>query len=182
MSKSGQLILPPGNIERLKWEPVWTREIFGDVKSMYHLRRDIRRGRTADDRLIVPGNILLTTGITQMLKLLATSGATQYNTGAYIAVGNGNTAESAAHTDLQGASKQRNAMEATFPTVSSATVTWKSSYATGEANFNWLEAGVQNASAAPNGSTIFMLNRKQADFGTKVSSAVWTMTLAITVS
>lgn len=166
-------------LERIEWKPVWTREAFFD-----RTPEEVRLlGLKPDDLLIVPGNLLLNGGITVLQKLLIGATATPYNAaGAYIAVGNGNTAESAAQTDLQGASKQRNGMDATFPSVSGQTASWKSTYATSEANFNWLEVGVQNATGTPDGTTIVMLNRKQQDFGTKVSGSTWTMTLSLTIS
>lgn len=98
------------------------------------------------------------------------------NANAYIGVGNGNAAFSAAQTDLQGASKQRNAMEASFPDQSQGAnvLRFKSSFGTSEANFAWEEWGVFNAAA---GGT--MMNRKVESLGTKSSSQTWEFTVDI---
>lgn len=179
--KSAGGILVPGDV--IVWRPHWTVEKYFESGNRRQLARDIRRGRKPDEIVEADGNVLLNAGITALLKLLATTGPTQYNAAnALICVGNGNTAESAAQTDLQGASKVRVAMDASYPTVSSQTVTWKGTYGTSSANFNWLEAGVQNGAGTPDAVTVIMLNRKQQDFGTKVSGSTWTMTLSGTLS
>lgn len=183
MRKTASGVIVPDEEILFRWRPVWTVEKFHDCKSDVAYQRDIRRGRKADEILTVPGNVLLNAGINALLKLLATTGPTQYNAAnALICVGNGNTAESASQTDLQGASKVRVAMDATYPSVSSQTCTWKGTFGTSSANFNWLEAGVQNGAGTPDGATVIMLNRKQQDFGTKVAGATWTMTLSGTIS
>lgn len=182
------LILPlehqPDNLraamERMMWNPQWQRDIYHNCNSFAEA---LARGLKPDDSLLVPGNLLLNAGITGLQKLLIGSSFNAYNAAnAQIAVGNGNTAESASQTDLQGASKARAGMEATFPSVASQTATWKSSYGSSAANFNWLEVGVQNGSGTPDGTTVVLLNRKQQDLGTKVSGSTWTMTLSITIS
>jgi hypothetical protein len=105
--------------------------------------------------------------------------ATPYtNANAYIGVGNGTAAFAKTQTDLQGASKKRNAMDATFPTVSgtpAATITAKATFATGDANFAWEEVSLFNASTAGR-----MFSRLVQAFGTKTSAAVWVMTLTVT--
>lgn len=94
-------------------------------------------------------NLSANAGIALEADLLIGAGGTAFNNAnAYIGVGNGTTAVSAAHTDLQGASKTRKAMDATFPSRSSQTVTWKSTFATGDANYSWEEMAVFNASTA----------------------------------
>lgn len=99
------------------------------------------------------------------------------NANAYLGVGNGTTAFSAAHTDLQGASKTRKGMEATFPTDSGAGVlVFKSSFGSGDANHAWDEWGVFNNSS---GGT--MLCRKVDALGTK-TTGTWVLTGTVTVS
>lgn len=100
------------------------------------------------------------------------------NANAHIGVGNGSTAFSAAHTDLQGASKTRKAMDASFPTESAGVLTFKSTFATGDANHAWEEWGIFNGSS---GAT--MLSRKVEALGTKTSaeSKVATATLTLSV-
>lgn len=94
-------------------------------------------------------NLSANTGLQLEADLLIGAGGTAFNNAnAYIGVGNGTTAVSAAHTDLQGASKTRKAMDATFPSRASQTNTWKSTFATGDANYSWEEMAVFNASTA----------------------------------
>lgn len=167
-----------GAIELLRWQPVWTREIFHKCPDF---KTALREGRTPDDVLVVPGNVLLNAGISELLDLLIGATGVAYNAAnAQIAVGNSNTAENATQTNLQG-TIARAGMEATFPSRSGQTATWKSSFGSSAANFNWLEVGVQNGAGTP-ADPVFLLNRKQQDFGTKVSGSTWTMTLSLTIS
>lgn len=97
------------------------------------------------------------------------------NANAHLGAGSGNTAFSATHTDLQGASKTRKAMDATYPSRSANVVTYKSTFATGDANYAWEEIGVFNASSGSE-----MMSRHVASLGTKTSSASWVLTLTQT--
>lgn len=101
------------------------------------------------------------------------------NANSYIGVGNSSTAFSAAHTDLQaaagGSNQQRKAMDATYPSGGSNVITFRSTFATGEANFAWQEWGVFNASSAGT-----MLNRKVESLGTKTSAQTWQFTVTLT--
>ena len=123
------------------------------------------------------GNVLLNEGIDELHLLLASTGGAKYdNATAYLGVGNDNTAPSASQTGLIGASKQFNAMEATYPTYASQVTTWRAQYASGEANFAWEEYSVVNASSDAGDN----LNRAASSEGTKQSGQVWTLDLAIT--
>ncbi len=110
---------------------------------------------------------------------------TYFNNGnAYLGVGDSTTAEAATQTDLQAATnKQRKAMDATFPTHTdgtssgSATITFKSTFATTDANFHWQEWGTFNGSSGGR-----MLNRKVTDLGTKTSAAAWAFTVTLTLA
>lgn len=100
------------------------------------------------------------------------------NANAHTGVGDSTTAFSAAHTDLQAASnKLRKAMDATYPTRSTNVLTFRSTYATGDANFAWQEWGVFNASSSGT-----MLSRKVESLGTKTSAQSWQLTAALTVT
>ena len=100
------------------------------------------------------------------------------NANAHIGVGDSSTAFSAAQTDLQAASnKLRKAMDATYPTRATNVLTFRSTFATGEANFAWNEWGVFNGSS---GGT--MLNRKVESLGTKTSAQSWQMTVDLTIN
>lgn len=97
---------------------------------------------------------------------------TKYNNAnAYLGVGNGTTAFSAAHTDLQGASKTRKAMDATYPSRAANVVTYRATFATTDANYAWEEVGVFNAAAAGE-----MMSRNVTTLGTKTSAASWVLT------
>ena len=120
----------------------------------------------------------VTAGLTHMVQALIGEAVTAFNNAnAYIGVGNGTAAFSAAHTDLQGASKARKAMDATYPQRSGLQVTWRSTFASADANFAWEEWGVFNASTAGT-----MFNRVVASNGTKASGATWVFTVQWTGS
>lgn len=99
------------------------------------------------------------------------------NANAYLGAGDGTTAFAATQTDLQGTNKTRKAMEATYPTRATNVLTFRSLFATGEANHAWDEWGVFNAST---GGT--MLSRKVEALGTKTSAQSWQFTATITVN
>lgn len=100
------------------------------------------------------------------------------NANAHIGVGDSTTAFAATQTDLVAASnKLRKAMDATYPTRATNVLTFRSTFATGEANFAWQEWGVFNASS---GGT--MLNRKVESLGTKTSAQSWQFTVTLTVT
>ena len=99
------------------------------------------------------------------------------NANSYIGVGDSTTAFSAAHTDLQASTnKLRVAMEATFPTIATNVLVFKSSFGDAQANFAWQEWAVFNASSAGT-----MLARKVESLGTK-TSGTWVVTATLTVT
>jgi hypothetical protein len=106
------------------------------------------------------------------------------NAHAYIGVGDSTTAEAATQTDLQASSnKLRKAVDATFPshsdgtTSGAATITFKATFATTDANFHWQEWGIFNGSSGGR-----MLNRKVTDLGTKTSASAWAFTVTLTLA
>jgi hypothetical protein len=100
------------------------------------------------------------------------------NSNAYLGSGDSNTAFDAAQTDLQAATnKLRKAMEATYPQRATNVLTFRSLFATGDANWAWEEWALFNAAAAGT-----MLCRKVESLGTKTSAQSWQITAAITVS
>jgi hypothetical protein len=105
------------------------------------------------------------------------------NANAHLGVGGGagaTNAFAAAQTDLQGASKTRKAMDATFPTDPPSPanrMTFRSTFATGDANYQWDEWAVFNAAAAGT-----MMNRVVTNLGTKTSAASWQFTVTIDLS
>lgn len=115
--------------------------------------------------------------------LIGSAGLTTFaNANAYLGVGDSATAFAVAQTDLQAATnKLRKAMDATFPTdppSPSNRLTFRSTFATTDANWVWAEWGVFNSS-----TTGTMLNRVVQALGTKTSAAAWqlTVTLDLTV-
>ena len=120
---------------------------------------------------------ITTAGVTAMLKKILGESQTVFdNTNAYIGVGDSTNAFSAAHTDLQAATnKTRKAMDATYPSRSGLVVDFRSTFATGDANYAWQEWGIFNASSGGD-----MLTRKVESLGTKTSSQSWQMTATIT--
>lgn len=114
-----------------------------------------------------------------LVTLAAGAGGTAFNNAnSYIGVGDSSTAFAAGQVDLQAASnKLRKAMDATYPQVATNVLTFRSTFATGDANFAWNEWGVFNAAS---GGT--MMNRKVESLGTKTSSQSWQITVTITHS
>jgi hypothetical protein len=100
------------------------------------------------------------------------------NANTYIGVGDSTTAFSASQTDLVAATnKLRKAMDATYPSGGSNVITFRSTFATTDANFAWQEWGIFNASS---GGT--MLSRKVESLGTKTSAQTWQFTVTLTFS
>lgn len=125
-------------------------------------------------------NLLTNAGAAIIEDLLIGAGGTVFsNANAYIGVGDSSTAVSAAHTDLQAATnKLRVAMDATFPSRASQTLTFKSTFSTSQANWVWNEMAAFNASSAGT-----MLNRALVSSPfTKTSSLSVVATLTWTVS
>lgn len=100
------------------------------------------------------------------------------NANTYIGVGDSTTTFSAAHTDLQASTnKLRKAMDATYPSGGSNVITFRSTFATTDANFAWQEWGIFNASSSGT-----MLSRKVESLGTKTSAQTWQFTVTLTFS
>lgn len=118
----------------------------------------------------------LTTAGINFLAQAATGGGTPFNAAnARLGVGNGSAAFAAAQTDLQGASKLRKAMDSGYPIISPPVLTFKSTFAPEEANFDWREWGVFNAATGG-----VMLNRVVESNGTKQNNQTWILEVAIT--
>lgn len=95
------------------------------------------------------------------------------NANAALGVGDSTTAFNAAQTDLQGAAyptnKIRKAMDATYPIVSTNTITWQATYLTTEANFTWNERAVFTSATAGSGN---MFSRQVAVIYSGKSSSI----------
>jgi hypothetical protein len=140
------------------------------------------------------GNLLMYGGASCLWEALIGNGTgtagqalTFFNNGnAAIGCGDSSTAAAATQTDMQAASnKLRKAMDATFPThtdgviVGAASIVFKSTFATSDANWVWNEWGVFNSPTAATGR---MLNRKVEALGTKTSAASWAFTVTLTLA
>jgi hypothetical protein len=111
-------------------------------------------------------------------KLVGSGSAALFDSSnAYIGVGDGTTAFSAGQTDLAGTNKQRKGMEASYPTASAGTMTFRALFGTSDANFAWQEWGVFNAAS---GGT--MMNRVVQNNGTKASTETKQVTVTITLT
>lgn len=133
----------------------------------------------------IVGNLLLNEGIQRLLDLLIAAGGVAYNNAnAFVGVGASATAEVATQTDLQTTPFYK-AMNATFPSRASQTVSWQSDFTTTEANIVWNEwsisAGATTASGAGFTVGTTNLNRKVQSLGTK-ASGTWTLTGQVTIS
>jgi hypothetical protein len=138
------------------------------------------------------GNLLMYGGASNLWQCLIGNGTgtgaqtlTYFNNGnAYIGVGDSTTAAAATQTDLQASTnKLRKAMDATYPqhtdatTSGAASIVFKSTFSTSDANYAWQEWGIFNGSSGGR-----MLNRKVESLGTKTSAASWAFTCTLTLS
>jgi len=127
-------------------------------------------------------NTLVNGGTAIMLDALIGVNPTFY-TNALAALGVGDSAAAFAltQTNLQGAvvttDRIRKAMDATFPSRAANVVTFRATFATGEANFTWNEWAIFNNVTDASGT---MLNRAVVNLGTKTSAASWQLTVTLT--
>jgi len=170
--------------EKVNMKKIWTiRRFADDAAFAANTPTPVVGGDGAElpAESVIEGNMLLNEGIGELLDLLCGLGAPAAfsNANAYIGVGDSSTAEAASQTALQAASnKTYKAMAATYPQRSAQTVTWRSVFASADANYAWQEFTVINAST----DTGKNLNRKVSNQGTKASGQTWTLDIAITIS
>ncbi len=142
----------------------------------------------ADDALLEviedEGNLLLIGGVSLLWELAIgnrAAGALEYlnNANARLCVGTGSGAE--ADTDTTLTAKVNKAMDVTYPThtdttgtVGSKTITFRSTFASGDANQAWAEWGIDNGTR--------LLNRKVAANGTKAVGQTWQFTVTVTIA
>lgn len=130
-------------------------------------------------------NALVAGGLGLMMDLLIGAGGTVYsNANAFLGVGDSSTANSGGppptNTDLASVSnKLRKAMDATYPSRATNVLTFRSTFATTDANYIWNEWGIFNAASAGT-----MLNRATpaGGLGTKTSASAWQLTATITIT
>ena len=158
------------------WHMLWTVEKYHeDLVGMTEQERALCQPY---ETVFIPGNMLVNAGIQLLEDLLIGAGGTAFNNAnSYLGVGDSNTAAAAGQTDLQAATnKLRKAMDATYPSRSSQTITWRSTFASGDANFAWAEWAIFNNSS---GGT--MLSRKVESLGTKTTGS-WVLTATLVIS
>lgn len=122
----------------------------------------------------------MTTAYRDYIASVTTGGAVTAfnNANSYLGVGDSTTAFAASQTDLQAATNVlRKAMEATYPTLATNVITFRSLFGTADANFAWAEWGVFNAATAGT-----MMSRKVDALGTKTSAQSWQLTATITIN
>ena len=185
-----QYIKIEGNTHQpITWQAKWTIAKFDG-----ELSERLANGENPVPYEVIEGeeNLALYGGVSCLWQCLIGNGTataaqtlTYFNNGnAYIGVGDSTTAEAATQTDLVAATnKLRKAMDATYPlhtdatTSGAATITFRSTYATTDANYAWQEWGIFNGSSGGR-----MLNRKVVSLGTKTSASSWQFTVTITLA
>ena len=112
----------------------------------------------------------------KFLAQASTGGGTLFNAAnARLGVGNGDGAFSAEQTDLQGANTVRKMMDTDYPIVAPPSISFKSTFKQDEANFEWNEWGIFNASSGG-----VMLNRVVENNGVKQANQTWILEVEIT--
>lgn len=174
----------------------WTAEQTRWVKARSGLLRPVaadfaRLGVDPAERIHIPApaNRLVTVGLNALTLRLVTVIQVWDNNHVGLGVGTSTTADAIGDTDLIG-TKRYNSMDATFPTQANGVMTFKATYASGEAEFAWEEYGlIVNSGTATNhvaGATktanYVLLNRKSpAALGTKGAGTTWAFTVTITI-
>lgn len=136
----------------------------------------------------VIGNLITNAGWTRLMNLLTNQGATQAfdATHTRIGVGNSNTAEAYADTDLGASAGSANRwfqLVSGAGTLGTRTLAWSATFGTSDGNFAWNEFGIDQGTASGNTVTAVFLNHKAGIAqGTKASGQTWTATATLTFS
>lgn len=189
------LDLDSGKVYTLGIVEKWSEECCQFARTKYNIKGNVssqilRTIRPPEEIVEIPRNLLLNEGIQRLLDLLIAAGGTAFNNAnSYIGVGDTTTAEAASQTELQATANAANrfykAMNATYPSRSSQTVSWQSDFGSTEANFHWQEWTIAAGATSASGSGFLVgttnLNRKVTDLGTK-TTGTYTFTGQVTVS
>ncbi len=187
------------NGDTMKWVGALTVEKFDEKQTAEAMQRTGLARPTAADfaalgfvpcEVVESGpNLITTNGLNRTMNLLIGSGQAATATAARIGVGDGSTAAAVSDVDLAASSGSTHRyfmpMDSTYPSVSGAVATFKSTFASADGNFAWAEwcidIGTPTVTA---GTTVnaLMLNRKVASNGTKSSGTSWVATATITLS
>lgn len=175
--------------------PIWAELADYTRQGLDHLVLDLRRRLVDIEReaalrggdglgiLQWSGNVLLNEAWDghAVELLMGTGSPTAFNNAnARIGVGDSSTAASATQTDLQAASnKTYKAMDASYPAKGGATtrrIDWRATFASGDANYQWLEVIVDNGASA---LVTFFRNVPGGGLGTKVAGTSWQLTASV---
>lgn len=171
------------------WRALWRLEKYDNTQ---YTPEQIAAGEAVPYEVIETDNLAMYGGASCLWECLIGNGTgtagqtlTYFNNGnAYIGVGDSSTAAAATQTDLQAATnKTRKAMDATYPTHTdgttsgAASIVFKSTFATGDANYAWEEWAIFNGSSGGR-----MLNRKVQSLGTKTSAGTWVVTCTLSLA
>jgi hypothetical protein len=168
-------VLQPGLRDLIHWNVHWKAAYYTGDWTPEQIDAGLA-GLPAEVRE-ADGNLLVNTGIALLEDLLIGAGGTVFsNANAYLGIGDSATAAAASQTDLLG-TNVRQAMDATFPSRSGQTLTFRATFGTGVGNFHIQEQGTFNASSVGT-----MLNRKVTDLGTKTSASTLQLTMTVTIS
>ncbi len=120
---------------------------------------------------------LTTAGATFLAQATINDSPTFFTSGvnAYLGVGDSTTAFNISQTDLQAASNKTRKV-ATVSRASNVN-TFVASFGTSDANYDWNEVGIFNASS---GGTLLARKVETPSLGTKTSAQVWQLTVAAT--
>lgn len=139
----------------------------------------------------VVGNLITNAGWTRLMNLLTNQGATQAltATSVRIGVGNSNTAEAYADTDLgasAGSSNRYFQPVSGVGTLGTRTLAFSATFGTADGNFAWNEFGLDVGTPTVAGGTTvgaLLFNHKAGIAqGTKASGQTWTATATLTWS
>lgn len=142
------------------------------------------------DVVELEGNLLTTAGLGRLTSLLTGGGGQALtNTAVRLGVGDGAGTAAVGDTDLSALAGSTHRwfqiMDATYPSVAGAVVTFKSTFATGDGNFAWNEWGLDvGTPTVASGNTVnaLLFNHKtSAALGTKASGS-WALTVTVTFS
>jgi hypothetical protein len=174
-----------------KWEPdivEWVEAALGHKPSGDQLAAFAK----PDSYIYREYNLLVNVGIQRLEDLLIGAGGQAYtNTYARIGTGNGAGTAAAGDTDLSASAGSSNrwfqGMDATFPSRSAQTLTFKSTFASADGNYAWNEWGIDagGAGASTSSATVGtpLLNHKtSAALGTKAAGSSWAFTATIVIS
>ncbi|MFI6497165.1 hypothetical protein [Nonomuraea typhae] len=168
----------------IRWKASWRlKKYWGD---------DVGPGAVPFDVIEREGNLLMHGGASAIWQAVIGNGTTTagqqltfFNAAnTHLGVGDSTTAAVATQTDLQAATnKLRKPMDATFPqhtdgtTSANATITFRATFGTADANYAWQEWGIFNAVTGGR-----MLNRKVESLGTKTSAASWVLMITLSLA